>query len=89
MMYGPLQYTPLRDIDRAVGQKLSDLRTTHRLSEVALANFLQIPLLEYLAYEVGHQRVSAAHLHKLAQLFGNRVHYFLPAKPQSKARARL
>ena len=88
MMYGPLQYIHVRHSDRAVGKKLGELRAVYRLSEAALADFLEIALIDYQAYEAGRKRVPAAHLHRLAHLFGVQVRNFLPAKPKSLVRVR-
>lgn len=75
------------DIDRSVGQKLTELREEYCLQQSTIANYLGIAVQDYRDYETGKKRISTAYLHRLAQMFGRRVGDFLPARPNITRRS--
>ena len=63
-------------IDVAVGARIRNLRLTHKLSQTALGEQLDVTFQQIQKYEKGTNRVSARNLAQLAKFFGVPVEAF-------------
>jgi transcriptional regulator with XRE-family HTH domain len=64
------------EIDKSIGCRLRDKRTSIGWSQQELAQKLQIDPKEISAYEKGAKRISADHLLRLSKVLGVRPVYF-------------
>lgn len=58
------------EIDRAIGKNMKILRTLTGYTQIQIAEFLGVTFQQVQKYESGKNRVSAATLYKLKQLYG-------------------
>lgn len=68
------------DIDVWVGGQIAVLRRERGLSQSALANALGLSFQQIQKYEAGQNRVSAARLFQLAQLYNCDIADFFPMR---------
>lgn len=66
------------DIDHWVGERIGQMRRDRGLSQGALASALGLSFQQVQKYEAGLNRVSAARLFQLSQLFECPVSAFFP-----------
>src|SRR5260370_15320203 len=66
----------LNQIDRSLGIRLRDKRTSIGISQEQLADKLQIDAREIDLYEAGAKRISADRLLRIAKVLGVRPVYF-------------
>jgi len=59
-----------RALDAIIGARLREIRKREGLSQKEIADTLEISFQQFLRYEQGTNRVSAASLHQIANLFG-------------------
>lgn len=73
------------DIDHWVGERIGQMRRDRGLSQGALASALGLSFQQVQKYEAGLNRVSAARLFQLAQLFECPVSAFFPHDDEDAA----
>lgn len=73
------------DIDKWVGRRIGELRREAGLSQSSLAASLGLSFQQIQKYEAGLNRVSAARLYQLSQLFDCAVSEFFPRQAPSTA----
>lgn len=73
------------DIDHWVGERIGQMRRDRGLSQGALASALGLSFQQVQKYEAGLNRVSAARLFQLSQLFECPVSAFFPHKGEQSA----
>jgi ribosome-binding protein aMBF1 (putative translation factor) len=66
----------VRDIDAQIGQRIREARQAQGMAQEVLANGLGISFQQVQKYENGSNRISAARLYDIAQLFGMAITFF-------------
>ena len=80
-----------RQIRKEIGEKIKDLREeynqyTYFINPQRLADFLGIPLAEYMAIEFGKKPIGVVYLQKLANLYDVPLTYFMDEKVREKTK---
>lgn len=74
-------------VDAYLSSRLRLLRTRAGMSRSALAERLGVSVQQLHKYEMGHNRIPAARLPRLASIFGAPIETFFPAPQESDGSA--
>ena len=81
----PKQKTRRNPVDEIVGMQIQRRRKVLGITEILLAEVLELTLIEYQECETGERRIGAAGLLKLAKLLNVSPSFFFEGDPLDAA----
>lgn len=70
----------LREIEKAIGEKIAQLRILFNISQKELAKVINVSLNQLYKYENGKNRISIGRLSLIAKKFNKDLNYFIDKK---------